>query len=120
MTGGTIVVLGSTGKNFGAGMTGGSAYVLDLESRFEDLYNPGLVIVERLGEEEAVVLQQLIYRHLEATDSARARQILGEWPAFAGHFWKVRPRPPAAKPVEEKPPASTEAVISENVVAVQP
>ena len=41
MTGGTVVVLGRTGKNFGAGMTGGFAYVLDLEDRFEQLYNPG-------------------------------------------------------------------------------
>ncbi len=120
MTGGTVVVLGRTGKNFGAGMTGGSAYVLDLENRFEALYNPGLVVVERVSEEDQVILQQLIYRHLEATDSARAREILGDWGTFIAHFWKVQPRPPAAKPAEQKPPASTEAVISENVVAVQP
>jgi glutamate synthase (NADPH/NADH) large chain/glutamate synthase (ferredoxin) len=120
MTGGCVVVLGVTGKNFGAGMTGGSAYILDLEERFADLYNPGLVGIERVSEEDQVILQQLIYRHLEATDSARAREILGDWPAFSGRFWKVRPHPPAAKPAEAKPPASTEAVISENVVAVQP
>jgi glutamate synthase domain-containing protein 3 len=120
MTGGTIVVLGRTGRNFGAGMTGGSAYILDLEERFSDLYNPGLVVAERLTEEDKVVLQQLIYRHLEATDSARAREILGDWTRFAGAFWKVIPRPPAAKPAEAYPPAKTEATISEKVVATQP
>ncbi|MHA3773339.1 glutamate synthase large subunit [Verrucomicrobiota bacterium sgz303538] len=120
MTGGTIVVLGQTGKNFGAGMTGGAAYVLDLEERFSDLYNPGLVVAERLTDEDKVVLQQLIYRHLEATDSARAREILGDWPRFSGAFWKVKPRPPAAKPAEAHPPAKTEATISEKVIATQP
>jgi glutamate synthase domain-containing protein 2/glutamate synthase domain-containing protein 1/glutamate synthase domain-containing protein 3 len=120
MTGGTIVVLGQTGKNFGAGMTGGTAYVLDLEDRFQDLLNPALVVGERLTEEDKVVLQQLIYRHLEQTESARAREILGDWNRFAGAFWKVKPRPPAAKPAESHPPAKTEATISEKVVATQP
>jgi glutamate synthase (NADPH/NADH) large chain/glutamate synthase (ferredoxin) len=120
MTGGTVVVLGSTGKNFGAGMTGGSGYVLDLEEQFEELYNPGLVVPERLTEEDTVVLQQLIYRHLEATDSARAREVLGNWPKYGGLFWKVTPRPPVAKPAESHPPAKTEAVITEAVVATQP
>jgi glutamate synthase (NADPH/NADH) large chain/glutamate synthase (ferredoxin) len=92
MTGGTIVVLGPTGKNFGAGMTGGMAYVLDVEERFTDLYNSGLVVTERLTEEDKVVLQQLIYRHLEATGSVRAKEILADWQRFAGSFWKVIPR----------------------------
>ncbi|HEX8311496.1 MAG TPA: glutamate synthase large subunit [Chthoniobacteraceae bacterium] len=120
MTGGTIVVLGPTGKNFGAGMTGGVAYVLDLEERFADLYNPGLVVNERLTDEDKVVLQQLIYRHLEATESVRAREILADWNRFAGAFWKVVPRPPAAKPAEAKPEAKTETVISEKVTAIKP
>jgi glutamate synthase (NADPH/NADH) large chain/glutamate synthase (ferredoxin) len=120
MTGGTVVVLGQTGKNFGAGMTGGLAFVLDLEERFADLYNPGLVTIERLNEEDTVILQQLIYRHLEATESVRAREILGDWQRFAGSFWKVFPRLPAAKPAEAKPEAKTEAVISEKVTATQP
>ncbi|HEX8295117.1 MAG TPA: glutamate synthase large subunit [Chthoniobacteraceae bacterium] len=97
MTGGTVVVLGTTGKNFGAGMTGGQAFVLDLEERFADLYNPGLVSIERLSEEDRVILQQLVYRHLEATESERAKEILGDWPKFAGSFWKVQPK--AAAPV---------------------
>ena len=120
MTGGTIVVLGQTGKNFGAGMTGGVGYILDLEERFEDLYNPGLVVIERLSDEDKVVLQQLIYRHLEATESARAREILGDWNRFESSFWKVIPRPPAAKASESKPEAKTETVISEKITATQP
>ncbi len=125
MTGGTVVVLGSTGKNFGAGMTGGTAYVLDLEERFSDLFNPGLVVIERLTDEDKVVLQRLIYRHLEATESKRAQEILGAWPRFAGSFWKVKPRPPAAKPLETKPAeanplATVTTVIDEKVTASQP
>ncbi len=104
MTGGTIVVLGSTGKNFGAGMTGGQAYILDREERFTDLYNPGLVSIERLGEEDKSVLQQLIYRHLDATDSPRAKEILADWTTYAASFWKVKPKSVApAKPAVAKP-----------------
>jgi glutamate synthase (NADPH/NADH) large chain/glutamate synthase (ferredoxin) len=120
MTGGTVIVLGQTGKNFGAGMTGGLGYVLDLEDRFSELYNPGLVVIERLGEEDKATLQQWVFRHLEATDSKRAKEILGDWPRFSGRFWKVQPKPPMAKPAEAKPVASSETVISENVVATQP
>jgi glutamate synthase domain-containing protein 3 len=79
MTGGTVAVLGRTGKNFGAGMTGGQGFVLDLENRFEALYNNGLIVIERLTEEDEKLLQGLIYRHLEATESKRAKEILGDW-----------------------------------------
>ena len=120
MTGGTVIVLGKTGKNFGAGMTGGSAYVLDLEEKFEERCNTALVAVETLSEEDEVLVRQLVYHHLEATESARAHELLGSWPNFATKFRKVKPRPPAAKPAEAKPPALTEATITENVVAVQP
>ncbi len=101
-------------------MTGGQAFVLDLEERFAELYNPGLVGIERLTDEDKVAVQQLIYKHLENTESLRARDILADWLRFQGAFWKVKPRTPAAKPVEAKPPASTEAVISEKVVATNP
>ena len=126
MTGGTVVILGGTGKNFGAGMTGGQAFILDLEDRFSELYNPGLVVIERLTEEDKVIVQQLIYQHLEATDSERAREVLADWPKFAGTFWKVIPKAPAAKPLdvqpaEAKPLAPTaDTVINENITAAQP
>mgnify|MGYP000458437209 CR=1 FL=1 len=103
MTGGTIVVLGRTGKNFGAGMSGGQAFILDLEERFADLYNPAMVGIERLDEEDKVVVQKLIYRHLEATESARANEILADWTKFAKSFWKVKPRSTLATPIEFKP-----------------
>jgi glutamate synthase (NADPH/NADH) large chain/glutamate synthase (ferredoxin) len=116
MTGGTICILGRTGKNFGAGMTGGQAFVLDLEGRFENLINPGLIVAERLTAEDEVVVKQLIYQHLEATESRRAKDILADWAKFQPNFWKAVPKPPAAKPPEPKP----DAVISEKVVATQP
>jgi glutamate synthase domain-containing protein 3 len=120
MTGGTIVVLGDTGKNFGAGMTGGMAFVLDAHERFADLYNPGLIVIERLDAANEVVLHELISRHVEQTGSARGKEILGDWPTFSKAFWVVQPRPPAAKPSESKPVASSETVISEKVIATQP
>lgn len=120
MTGGTIVVLGDTGKNFGAGMTGGSAYIFDLNERFVDQYNSGLVAIERLTPESAVTLQQLIGKHLEFTGSVRAQEILSQWEKYSKCFWKVHPRPPAAKPSESKPEANSQTVISEKVIATQP
>ncbi|MDP9292619.1 MAG: glutamate synthase-related protein, partial [Verrucomicrobiota bacterium] len=120
MTNGTVVVLGSTGRNFGAGMTGGTAFILDLEQKFAELYNPQLVGIGPLTNEDVVVVQQLIYKHLENTDSERARDILADWPSFELKFWKVTPHTPAAKtdPANLKPAAET--VISENVTAAQP
>ncbi|MEO8352561.1 MAG: glutamate synthase large subunit [Chthoniobacteraceae bacterium] len=116
MTGGTILVLGNTGKNFGAGMTGGTAYILDLEGRFTEQYNPGLIVIERLTSEDEVVVKELAFKHLEATESPRAREVLGDWATFRGSFWKVKPKPPAGKAPEEKP----DAVIDEKIVATKP
>ncbi len=84
-------------------MTGGVAYVLDLDAKFEGLYNPQLVGVERLAEPDVALVQQLIYKHLENTESERAKEILADWPRFGPKFWKVRPHPPAAKPAEAQP-----------------
>jgi glutamate synthase domain-containing protein 3 len=92
MTNGTVVVLGSTGKNFGAGMTGGTAYVLDADGIFNERTNHQLVTVQKLhSEEDEKFLQSLIYRHLELTDSVRAREILAEWKEFRYMFRKVLP-----------------------------
>ena len=109
MTNGTVVVLGRTGRNFGAGMTGGTAYVLDLEDAFEGLYNPQLIRLERLGAEEDIqTTKELIYKHLEATDSKRGKEILADWGRFVGKFWKVVPLPPAAT----KPAAAAKPLTS--------
>ena len=120
MTNGTVVVLGSTGKNFGAGMTGGVAYVLDLEDAFLERYNPQLITPERLSREEDVVaLKELIFQHLALTESDIAKEILSDWLKYSGKFWKVCPTVPAAKPVptEVTKPEEAGQVINENVTA---
>ncbi|MCB1089115.1 MAG: glutamate synthase subunit alpha, partial [Verrucomicrobiae bacterium] len=93
MTNGLVVILGGTGKNFGAGMSGGLAFVLDLDERFEKLYNPEMVQITRFEDaEDENAVKQLIYQHLEYTESERAREILGDWERFRGRFWKVAPK----------------------------
>ncbi len=73
MTNGTVVVLGRTGRNFGAGMTGGVAYVLDEENAFESYVNPQLVRLERLNADpDVAAIKGFIYQHLENTESERA------------------------------------------------
>ncbi|MBN8710377.1 MAG: glutamate synthase subunit alpha [Verrucomicrobia bacterium 61-8] len=118
MTNGTVVVLGPTGKNFGAGMTGGVAYVLDEGNTFLDRYNPQLITPARLeNADDITTLKEFIYKHLELTESAKAQAILADWQAYEGKFWKVSPTVPAAAPApaEEKP--KDEQVINENVTA---
>ena len=118
MTNGTVVVLGATGKNFGAGMTGGVAYVLDMEDAFLERYNPQLITPARLEAEEDVnTLKAFIYQHIERTESEKARDILADWPKYADKFWKVSPTVPAAKPApaEEKKSEDAGQVINENV-----
>ena len=89
------MVLGETGRNFGAGMSAGRAYVLDLDGSFQSRVNTELVSLERIGEgEDEATLQEAIRRHLEATDSPRAAEILSDWQRFAPRFWKVVPHPP--------------------------
>jgi glutamate synthase domain-containing protein 3 len=112
MTRGTVLVLGTTGKNFGAGMTGGTAYVLDLREEFLLDLNPELVTATRLVEEEDIItVKELIYKHLERTESSRAKEILAQWPVYQDKFWRVRPTyvPPAEKPAPEPVPTTVEA-----------
>jgi glutamate synthase (NADPH) large chain len=105
MTRGTAVILGLTGKNFGAGMTGGVAYVLDQDSALKRNLNQELVLMEPLTDETDVVLvKELVYKHLERTDSELAKEILADWASFQQRFWKVRPiYIPSVQPVA--PPA---------------
>src|SRR5437879_6836491 len=93
MTGGTVVVLGETGRNFGAGMTGGSAYVLDEQGTFERRLNPALVTAGRVSDPgDAAHLRDLVMAHREATGSPRAAEILAEWGEWFPRFWRVAPR----------------------------
>ncbi len=127
MTNGTVVILGATGKNFGAGMTGGSAYVLDAEGDFPDRLNPQLVEATRLKESEDITaLKELIFKHLEFTESAQAREIMADWDKFEGKFWKVAPKVPDAPPApkseqdaENKGGGASKETISENIAATR-
>ena len=102
MTGGTVVILGETGRNFGAGMSGGIAYVYDEFDRFRDLYNAAMVNLERLDDNDEIkALQSLIYHHLDATESKRAKKIFDHWDEVLPRFWRVVPEPPAAKPASK-------------------
>jgi len=92
MTGGTVVVLGRTGCNFAAGMSGGIAYVLDEVQLFDTLCNLNMVELESVWKKhDKTVLRDLIERHLKCTGSLRARQILDSWADTVGKFVKVVP-----------------------------
>ncbi|MDQ4127843.1 MAG: glutamate synthase-related protein, partial [Actinomycetota bacterium] len=92
MTGGVVVVLGETGRNFAAGMSGGVAFVLDEEDRFESLCNKDMVGLEAVGSEEDVeLLRGMVERHLEWTESERARRVLKDWEELLPKFVKVMP-----------------------------
>ncbi len=92
MTGGVVVVLGKTGRNFGAGMTGGVAYVYDNHGLFPLRVNRQLVCLRRIErQEDALELKALLERHFERTASPRARAILDDWENQLAHFWRVAP-----------------------------
>ncbi|WP_038158901.1 glutamate synthase large subunit [Verrucomicrobium sp. BvORR106] len=111
MTNGLVAVLGSFGKNFGAGMSGGVAYLLDEAGMFDKLHNPEMIRGVQVSEPEDVKqLQQLIYSHLEKTDSLRAKDILDRWDHFRPLFVKVTPKvEPVALPPEEEGEAAQTA-----------
>ncbi|HXW35351.1 MAG TPA: glutamate synthase large subunit [Acidimicrobiales bacterium] len=92
MTGGLVVVLGPTGRNFGAGMSGGVAYVYDPDSSFSSRVNFEMVDLEPLHDEDRQRLETVVRRHLEETESVPAKRILESWPASAADFLKVMPR----------------------------
>ncbi len=118
MTGGTVVVLGATGRNFAAGMSGGVAYVLDVDQNFaarcnmtqvalepveeafiarqgsesgDELETQGKVNVLHLGLEDETLLKGLIERHGQYTGSLRATEILADWTNYRARFVKVMP-----------------------------
>ncbi len=92
MTRGLVVVLGRTGRNFAAGMSGGIAYVLDEDATFERRCNTGMVELGPIADsEELKRLHALIVRHHQYTASEQARMILDDWDNFAGKFVKVLP-----------------------------
>jgi glutamate synthase domain-containing protein 3 len=109
MTGGTVAVLGVTGRNFAAGMSGGIAYVLDADGEFVKYCNTAMVDLEpvlseleqqgkvardlwHLGTADEVLLKRLIERHARHTGSRRAQEILDGWGAYRTRFVKVFPK----------------------------
>jgi len=103
MTGGLVVILGPTGTNFGAGMSGGLAFVYDAKDEFEGRINPAMIGLERLSvAEEIESLKKLIQAHFKLTASPHAQALVENWEKTVGKFWKVVPHPPTAdmpKPV---------------------
>jgi glutamate synthase (NADPH/NADH) large chain len=96
MTDGVVVVLGHTGVNFGAGMTGGFAYVLDINRDFVDRYNHELIDIHRMTPESMEPnlhhLHSLITAHVEATGSEWGAAILDDYRTFLPKFWLVKPK----------------------------
>ncbi len=93
MTGGHVVVLGPTGRNFGAGMSGGVAYVLDGTGSIGGNINLQMVGTEKLEDPAEIArVRSLIEKHLEYTGSARAREVLADWAANVPRFLKVIPK----------------------------
>jgi glutamate synthase (NADPH) large chain len=92
MTGGRVVVLGATGRNFAAGMSGGIAYVYDPDGQFPSNVNYEMVELEHVGGEDEEWLRAAIARHGSFTESAIAERILGAWAVEVSRFRKVMPR----------------------------
>ncbi len=96
MTGGVVCVLGRTGLNFGAGFTGGFAYVLDQDRGFVDRYNHELIDIHRITpegmESHLQHLRNLVEQHVRETGSVWGEEILNDFRSFMGKFWVVKPK----------------------------
>src|SRR5262249_22311634 len=91
MTGGNTIVLGKTGRNFAAGMSGGFAYVLDEDGDFEKRVNLGMVELEALSPEDAAFVASIIQEHRERTGSQKAAALLSDWERTLVRMLKVVP-----------------------------
>ncbi|HEY8943579.1 MAG TPA: glutamate synthase large subunit, partial [Polyangiaceae bacterium] len=91
MTGGRVLILGSTGRNFGAGMSGGFAYIFDEKGDCRDRINLGMVELEALNPEDAALVQALLREHHERTGSPKAQDLLSGWDRVSSKFVKVVP-----------------------------
>ena len=101
MTGGLVTILGPTGVNFGAGMTGGFAYILDEDNSFVDRYNHELIEICRIGTEDMAAhehhLRETIGEFVEETGSAWGQHILDNYADMLGKFWLVKPKAASIK-----------------------
>ncbi len=92
MTGGRVVILGSTGRNFAAGMSGGIAYVYDVDGKFASLCNPEMIDLDPLDQEDAVEMKAMIAKHYDYTSSHVARFVLDDFENQLRNFVKVFPK----------------------------
>jgi glutamate synthase (NADPH/NADH) large chain len=93
MTGGTAVILGPVGDNFGAGFTGGMAFVYDPEQQFTVRINPDTLVWQRVAHPHwAEVLRDLVTRHVAETTSQHAARLLNDWDRVLPRFWQVVPK----------------------------
>jgi len=92
MTGGKVVILGQTGRNFAAGMSGGVAYVYNPDGTFEENLNAEMVDLDKLDKDDVDWLRNTIRAHVDATDSAPGQRILTDWESELKNFTKVMPR----------------------------
>ena len=106
MTGGDVVILGEVGNNFGAGMTGGMAFVYDKAGTFQDRVNPATLEIVRIASAHwAYRLRSLVEEHAKQTESALALQLLNEWDVEIENFWQVVPTeiiPTLDKPIYDR------------------
>jgi glutamate synthase (ferredoxin) len=106
MTGGVVVVLGTVGRNVGAGMTGGIGYFYDEDGRFEERVNGEIVKYQRVKTTEGELqLRNIVERHFEKTGSEKASDILDNWDEEVGKFWQVYP-----------PSEANSAVVAQSIV----
>ena len=92
MTGGRVIVLGGTGRNFGAGMSGGIAYVYDSDGTFPNRLNREMVDLDPLEDEDVDFLRDVLTRHAAETASSVATKLLAEWDSTISRFSKIMPR----------------------------
>ena len=92
MTGGQVVILGEVGNNFGAGMTGGMAFIYDTGDSFMDCVNPASIEIHRIASKYwARVLRSLVEEHIRQTASVLGSRLLNEWETELPKFWQVVP-----------------------------
>ncbi|AKK29943.1 glutamate synthase [Mycobacterium sp. EPa45] len=92
MTGGRVVILGETGRNFAAGMSGGIAYVYDPDGKLPANLNTEMVDIDEFDDADVEWLRDIIVAHVDATDSVVGQRILADWSGQVGNFVKVMPR----------------------------
>jgi glutamate synthase domain-containing protein 3 len=118
MTGGRVAILGKTGRNFAAGMSGGIAYVFDEDGKFSSRCNLGMIHLEPLAQSGGdAELQEMIRAHLQRTASRKAKQILDQWAEHRSKF--VRVIPVEYKKVLEKQGASVQSLGLKNTSQAQ-